>query len=731
MKQVLQLEADNSKFISGVKAANDALVRHQKGVHQTMQQYNNFKKSQDKVSASSRGSRGQLNQLGHQIQDVTVQLQMGTNAFTVFAQQGSQMASVFGSKGAIVGAMIAIGGAIAGSLLPNLFEARYSVKRMEEDITDLGKAMSKDDFNFSFLSNELLSLGSISDAALKTGLEANIIRAKNVAATAVTEIASDFREIGVSFGLSDLGDTITSLNKNLGFSVKETKGYSVLMDDLKTSFGLTGQEGYKTADSIVTLMASIQKDPGIEKFTRLQTILNDLAQSDSATDEVKLFVSNLTEMVTKGTQASAQMEFFTAKLAEFSSGTAESEAQLKRTAATYRELSKQVAVANIGAEKGKDAQDEYTFALQQGYSAFESMPKALQDLYKDYQKYNKQIQDNLESERLAAAAAAERTKQEEKRKSLLQKMRDEIAVHNKLQEDGAVAADRLSFALSNGYASFDAMPEAIRTARIELEKFNVESGKTAGYDPTVGLSAIQNSAKEKFDSMMNSFAMEEDALATNVANKLQIARDYFLTSGGDHEKYAAAMMAIEEELHENTKQTLMGQFNQLASMFDQTTALGKAFYVIQQGMAAADAIMKGYQTASSIRLAYAQLAAATANPALAATGEVQANASIAMGFATAGAIAGQTLASFEGGGITFSGVRSGGMDGKGGRMAVVHPNEKITDLEKGDSTGRAVNVSFTINAVDTKGFDQLLQSRRGQIVGMVQKAVNNVGRRIM
>jgi hypothetical protein len=103
----------------------------------------------------------------------------------------------------------------------------------------------------------------------------------------------------------------------------------------------------------------------------------------------------------------------------------------------------------------------------------------------------------------------------------------------------------------------------------------------------------------------------------------------------------------------------------------------------------------------------------------------------AMGYASAGAIAGQTLASFEGGGITFNGVRSGGMDGKGGRMALVHPNEKITDMEKGGSTGQPVNVSFNISAVDSKGIDQLLFERRGMITSMVQKAVNNRGKRIM
>lgn len=40
------------------------------------------------------------------------------------------------------------------------------------------------------------------------------------------------------------------------------------------------------------------------------------------------------------------------------------------------------------------------------------------------------------------------------------------------------------------------------------------------------------------------------------------------------------------------------------------------------------------------------------------------------------------LASFEGGGHTGSGARVGGVDGRGGYYAVIHPNEDITDLTK-------------------------------------------------
>jgi len=43
------------------------------------------------------------------------------------------------------------------------------------------------------------------------------------------------------------------------------------------------------------------------------------------------------------------------------------------------------------------------------------------------------------------------------------------------------------------------------------------------------------------------------------------------------------------------------------------------------------------------------------------------------------------LFSFEGGGYTGGGARSGGLDGKGGYMALLHPQEMVTDLTKGGS----------------------------------------------
>lgn len=60
------------------------------------------------------------------------------------------------------------------------------------------------------------------------------------------------------------------------------------------------------------------------------------------------------------------------------------------------------------------------------------------------------------------------------------------------------------------------------------------------------------------------------------------------------------------------------------------------------------------------------------------------------------------LFSFDGGGSTGSGSRSGGMDGKGGFMAMLHPQETVVDHTKGG--GQNVNVTSDVRvSIDKNG----------------------------
>ena len=82
---------------------------------------------------------------------------------------------------------------------------------------------------------------------------------------------------------------------------------------------------------------------------------------------------------------------------------------------------------------------------------------------------------------------------------------------------------------------------------------------------------------------------------------------------------------------------------------------------------------------------------------------------------------------FEGGGYTGMGARAGGVDGKGGFPAILHPNETVIDHTQGQGSGGAT-VNFNISTVDAAGFDQLLASRKGLITQIINNAMNSQGK---
>jgi SLT domain-containing protein len=64
------------------------------------------------------------------------------------------------------------------------------------------------------------------------------------------------------------------------------------------------------------------------------------------------------------------------------------------------------------------------------------------------------------------------------------------------------------------------------------------------------------------------------------------------------------------------------------------------------------------------------------------------------------------------------------MNGGGGRII---PNEKLRG-GGGKTVNQQANVTFQISTVDAQGFEELLDSRRGQIVNMINTALNESGK---
>ena len=342
---------------------------------------------------------------------------------------------------------------------------------------------------------------------------------------------------------------------------------------------------------------------------------------------------------------------------------------------------------------------------------------------------------------------------------LNQELSDSEAVLAHMKSELTKKTDNVTDATEDLIASLQDELTVINMSSEELATYNAEKAKATGTnktlveslyaqieaeeklkkhkeDTTEDLSKIEDSLKNKAELMFQAYAEEQQILDDALDLKLISQKKY------DDLKAELDAKAMEDQkaMALTTASSLISMSESMVSsmsgLVDEGSAMGKAFFVISQTLAAADAIVKGYQTSAAITLAYASMSAQAAMVpggqgvalGLLAAGKAHSSMAVGMGFATAGMIAGQTLASFEGGGLTGSGVRSGGMDGKGGMMAMLHPNEKVTDLHKGQGESKVVNVSFNIQANDTKGFDSLLSSRRGLIVSMINQAVNDRGR---
>lgn len=61
------------------------------------------------------------------------------------------------------------------------------------------------------------------------------------------------------------------------------------------------------------------------------------------------------------------------------------------------------------------------------------------------------------------------------------------------------------------------------------------------------------------------------------------------------------------------------------------------------------------------------------------------------------------LFSFDGGGYTGAGARSGGMDGKGGFLAMMHPNETVIDHTRRNMAAGGGGANVTVNVINQSG----------------------------
>ena len=233
---------------------------------------NQLKKTENNMRGMTRQGRAQMAQLGHQMQDIAVQFQMGMNPLMVIGQQGSQIASVFGSSGPVIGAFIAVAAVIASVFVPSLFKAQESLDKLIETADSLdipfeslapylyGKAVAEAGKEVESLTNKAAELGNARIQA-----ETKLAEATAKAAAAqdkVNKALAEGSNAGEnSLAFAQLVQESSALNIELGL-------YRTLLDEAAEAHERNTIELAKAANAFDVLTnRTIKQDKSTKKVT--------------------------------------------------------------------------------------------------------------------------------------------------------------------------------------------------------------------------------------------------------------------------------------------------------------------------------------------------------------------------------------------------------------------------------------------------------------------------------
>ena len=616
-----------------------------------------LQKESQGVTKHLRFMRGGFGQVGYQIQDMAVQAQMGTNSMIILGQQGSQVASLFGPGGAMIGAVLAVAAALSTVLIPNLFGASKAMKELTDKQKDLINKISELD--------GVLKLDGLKQANLALKNQDTIIK------SASTTIAGYAKEQEKYNKLAEDGTVSTKTNADTQKYLAEK------IQDQNTIIALAVARKVELQNSISGVSAASEKLLKSLKDTNAQYGLNERQLAELEAKNVHATGTIFDQIVAERLRNN--------ELEKKKKADEDAAALVKDNQKAVDGMN--VALAEEIAMFGKSAAE---IAVRN--AALKGATWEEQEAIRALAEHKQELIDKDKADKKSAETAIEKKKSLDE---MVVSLAEEVAFTNmsanaiRVYNAAKLGADDITLQRIASLGEELVAEDLLKTKREDAAKSFADLQKSTIQELESPADKIQREYEEKIAKII-----EYEALTNAVkdeANAQRLAADEIYTKQKiqlEQDIVAAQLAATSTVLS-----SFQGQIAGMAAFFEEGSAIGKAFYVAQQAMAAGMAIIKGYEAAASITAAMAMM-----GPAGWAAAPVMAKAAIGMGYATAAMIGAQTLASFEGGGHVGGRSRSGGMDNKGGVLAMLHPNESVIDHTKGGSSGVTI-----INNIDASG----------------------------
>ncbi len=684
-----------NQFDAGIKSIGRSLQKYSSSyqkahydVRTLGQEYLKAEKAQREFMQAQMGATKNNNrmgvatqQLGYQVSDFVVQIQSGTNAFVAFGQQASQLVGVLPLVADKLGltAMKAIGISSALSIVipvVTLFGAAWlNTRNVSEKAIDS-------------ISDKIEGLGSslsfVAELDMSAFAESMTTQAKAIQ-DSFSLILAVMKEVEAKSIQLKFEAFVEPLKESLkAFEYGKIIGKEMTPDTEAGYFEAFGLKDANEAEFVARRLLEIQGKSKEELARSLKLTTEALYFRGLLTNEVKSTLSAIGKEIGLVETVSSAMKI------QIDQSVAADRAKKRRLQALYK--------AQV-----KDAKEAYAKELEEAVRIYNERKATRKRL--DLESYDHQAQliTTQKNEELAEAVRIYQvTKATRERLTLESYNHQSQLIQNQKDEEIKVAVEI--------YNKRKALEEALHNLRVKNEMLMGTSPMFINMD---SLSEAARVYRERTrEEGKEGPKAPRDALVSLTKN-LELERELL----GVEQDRASVLQALGESRNKYTEEQIQQAVDVTREIRVQTEALEKQKQVGDMvGQSFETAFMSIVDGTKSVQDAFRIMAADIIKELYRIFVVKQITGMIS------GAVQGYMsgpVPSLDGGGYTGSGSRSGGLDGKGGFMAMLHPRETVIDHTKGQSVGGGdtVTVNQTINV--STGVQQTVRTEIKQLMPQI------------
>lgn len=627
--------------------------------------------------------------VSYQVQDMAVQLSMGTDFMRTMSMQLPQLLGSFGLWGAAIGAVVAVGGALA----PMLMATTEKAKDMDDALRGLAAAQSAYTDASELSQTSLLQLSKEFGSGAATAREMysvlrdiTLLNLQTKFSEASAGMTSAFQTLRDWLGIYQQGVTALKAGEQEGGTFRIREATAALNQEL----GLTIKQATDINAAFDRLNNAKTAIEQTDAFADIARLLADAADSGARlSPELLSAAENAARLGVEGLRVEQAV---TASEAAASGAAGQTYVWADAMASVAAQVNAvAAALASIG---GGVISRAAMFVQRNALAAGKTVAQARVEVEKfnTAAKWDAQIMGaqskggifgTITAKALEAAKAVEMGN-------------IEMAAQNAILTQNAAAAERVSARSGGGGGG---------------RRKRGGGGGRSGRGAAPKLTEEAKAAKEASDALAKLVQEHATLQATLGMTEVQ-------------ERAYRAAMDLGSGATAAQRAEVQALVPEMARLEDAQRTIRDQAQAMQDGFR--DAFTSFVTGAESARDAAAGLLDKLAD--MFANRAFDALAGSGIGKAFAGMFGkSAAIPSFAGGGYTWDGPRSGGLDGRGGRLAMLHPRETVVDhTRRGQAAGMTYSPTFNIGGSVTA--EDLAAVRREAAAGYMQMQRSMPGR---